>query len=216
VLVDRGGPLDEQRVWPGHLEATDSDLKDPDYAAAQQQLQTPVGDDAIRMPLARRHKTAVEIRAAVSIRTALVAVAIDDTTCKKLGIVNHHSEQETAVVVDITSRNERIEELWDMCCAISGEHQPGEEVFNGINTKSTQAYELHTVGVVQGGFTCPNARRQQEVEGVAENIDPHDLDEWLMPAKEAKRKFKTDGSTLTADLTARVAHINYCTAKGSE
>jgi hypothetical protein len=211
VPVDRGGMLDERRVWPDFHDVVDSEIDDAFAQSQMDQLEQRAGVP-VTTPCDRRWKSATSVMNAISIQARLVEPELNEELCKSLGVV---CKMTTFDFGDTVDRDEKLAELWNVCAAVSGEYQPGDKVFNGIDTKSNKTFEVLTIKPVPGSVLVLNARRQSIQTNYGEAVaddegDTHDIENWLLPIGEDRVRFACTDSTKTDDMSHRTRILNFC------
>jgi hypothetical protein len=194
VLVNRGGPMDDLRVFgTTYTEETPDAEISPEWVKEQaRKIHAEVE------PRVRQYKSPIRLVDVVTVDTEVLRTAVDSVLYTKLKVP-------PPVDSDDVSSSLAMHSLIDAVAAVSGE-APGSVWFAGSSDKSVDAYATHVVREYpHESITLKNPYRNT---GKSAFSTRSDLTDYVLPAEQQNVTFSCRGSTLIRDLEKKVAAIN--------
>ena len=208
VRVDRAGVLDDLRVLgPDYLETEDIDVTDEWIASKMAEMAAADATVPMNTPTKRKRKSPIRSLNVMTAQCSVFQQELDKLVHNAHNIVQVHSPMGT--FDDTLSTQERMKELWDVTVGVTGELPPGTEVFNGVDSRSTNNWEMHTIRERERPIRIANAGRH--TGGGDATMPAQSIAEWLMPSSQATLTLPCTGSTMMTEVKARVAAENFAT-----
>lgn len=194
-LVNRGGPLDELRVFgTSYLEETPDDEITPEYINEQS-----VRINAGKQPCRRMYKSPIRNPDVIIVKTEVLRETLDELLYEQLGV------EAPATGDSSLDEQNAIHNVIDAMANVSGE-TPGAVWFAGSTLDPETVYATHVVRQYpKESITIKNPYRNTE----GAHFSAHNnLNELVLPHGQDKVTFSCRNSTLVKDLIEKTAEIN--------
>ena len=193
-LVDRGGPLDDLRIFGSHyLEETPDNEIDAEYIKEQS-----IKVNATSEPQTRQFKSPLRLLDVLIVKTEILRDTLDSITFKQYGCDKPIGSCEG-------EESDAFDRVIDVMANVSGE-KVGSVWFAGSSNDPEVVYATHVVRESpMESITIKNPYRNTEGAHYTAN---NNLNEFVLPAGKEKVTLTCRNSTLQADLVRQTAEIN--------
>ena len=196
-IVNRGGPLDELRIFgTSYLEETPDGEITAEYIKEQS-----TRINAKVEPCRRQYKSPLRLPDVLIVRTEALRETLDEILFARLGV-------DAPAVSSSVDESNAIHNVIDAMANISGE-KVGSVWFAGSSTDPETVYSTHVVRQYpHESITIKNPYRNTEGAHYTAN---NNLNDFVLPAGQDKVTFTCRNSTLQRDLIQKTAEINMVT-----